>query len=469
MAGIGAVAPKKQTFMQAVEMLEARLAGRLIRPGDSAYEQARRVRNGRINKYPALIARCRTAQDVVLAVNFARDYRMPVAVRGGGGNGNGFATLNNGLVIDLSLCKGITVDAVTRTARAEAGLTVGELSRALQVYGLATTTDIWPGSGMSGATLGGGTGWLASKYGLTIDNVLAFELVTVTGDVLTVSATENPDLFWGLRGGGGNFGVVTAIEYQLHRLASVLAGMVIHPLTNAGSVLNFYRDFSNSSPDDVTAYAFLTTVPDVGPVVMVMVGYFGDNPAEGERLLAPIRRFGPPYIDRMQSVGYADFLEMIAWRAPEGRRYFEPAYAVDQFSDKALKTLIPWAERMASPFSAIIIHPMHGAATRIAPEATAFALREPHYVVVHMAGWNEGPATDQVHWAKSSWAAMQPFAASGLDVNFIWGENEDAVRAAYRTNYDRLVALKTTYDPTNFFRLNQNIKPISTALRKENG
>ncbi|MCB0209083.1 MAG: FAD-binding oxidoreductase [Anaerolineae bacterium] len=467
MSSTESTAPKKQTFMRAVEMLEAGLTGQLIRPGDSAYEQARRVWNGRINKYPALIARCRTAQDVVLAVNFARDYAMPVAVRGGGCNSNGFATLNNGLVIDLSPCKGITVDAVTRIARAEAGLTVGELSRALQLYGLATTTAIWPGAGISGATLGGGSGWLAGKYGLAIDNVLAFELVTVAGHILRTSATENPDLFWGLRGGGGNFGIVTAIEYQLHPLESVLAGMVVYPLTNANSVLTFYRDFSSSSPDDVTAYAFLATAADVGPVVMIMAGYFGDNPTAGERLLAPVRQFGPPHVDRIQPMTYADFLEMLAWMMPEGRHYYEPAYTVRQFSNEALKTLITWSERMSSPFSAILIHPRHGAATRIAPEATAFALREPHYVVVHMAGWDEGLATDHVNWAQASVAAMQPFAGSELDVNFIWGEDEDTVRAAYRANYDRLAALKISYDPTNFFRLNQNIKPISSTLSGE--
>ncbi|HMR67966.1 MAG TPA: FAD-binding oxidoreductase [Anaerolineae bacterium] len=457
------LAPEASTFITAIEQMEAQLSGHLIRPGDAAYDQARRLWNGRVDKYPALIARCRTPQDVALAVNFARDHTLTVAVRGGAHNSNGFAAVNNGLVIDVSAMKGIEVDPTRRVARAEPGLTFGELSRALSPFGLATTTGICAGTGISGATLGGGTGWLMGQYGLAIDNVLSVELVTADGQLLTASAAENPDLFWALRGGGGNFGVITAIEYQLHPLGQILAGMVIHPMSKAKEVLRFYREFSQTTPDEVTAYAFLATVPDIGPAVIVMAGYFGDDLAAGERLLAPVRQFGPPLVDLIQPMLYPDFLSMLDPIAPDGRNYYEPAYSVKQFSDEALTTMISWAEKRTSPFSAILIHHLHGAATRVSPEATAFALREPHYMLVHVAGWDEGPAEPHLDWARASFAAMQPFASRGLYVNFIVGETEEAVRASYGPNYDRLATLKRKYDPTNFFCLNQNIKPAKTS------
>jgi hypothetical protein len=446
-------------FVRAIEELEANFTGQLIRPGDTAYEQARQLWNGRIDKYPALIARCQTVQDVILAVNFARSHNLPVAVRAGGHNSNGFALADQGLVIDLSAMKQITIDPVKRTAQAQPGLTFGEFSRALHPYGLATTTGICAGTGLAGATLGGGIGWLMGKHGLAIDNVLSFELVTAAGRLLKANATENPDLFWGLRGGGGNFGIVTRIEYRLHPLNHVLAGMVIHPLSNAKEALRFYSDFSQATPDEVTAYAFLATVPDVGPALIIMAGYFGDDPIEGERLLAPVRQFGPPVVDLIRPMTYPDFLAMVDPIAPDGRNYYQPGYSVTQLSDEIIDNLIGWAEKMTSPFSAILIHHVHGAATRVAPDATAFALREPHYIIMHDAAWDEGPAEPHVEWVRVSFAAMQRFANRGLYVNFIVGEKEEAVRDSYRDNYERLAALKSKYDPTNFFRSNQNIKP----------
>jgi len=446
-------------FARAIEDLEANLTGQLIRPGDAAYEQARQLWNGRIDKYPALIVRCRTAEDVVLAVNFAREHHLTVAVRGGAHNSNGFAAVNNGLVIDLSQMKGITVDPTSRTARAEPGLTFGEFSRALQAYGLGTTTGICAGTGISGATLGGGIGWLMGKYGLAIDNVLSIELVTADGQLLKASAEENADLFWGLRGGGGNFGVVTAFEYRLYPLGQVLAGMVIHPLSNAREVLRFYSAFSQATPDELTVYAFVATVPDVGPAVIIMACYFGNDLAEGERLLAPVRQFGPPLVDLIQPMAYPDVLALIDPIAPDGRNYYQPGYSVKTLSDEFIDNLVEWAKKMTSPFSAFLIHHVHGAATRVAPDATAFALREPHYIVMHDAAWDEGPAEPHLEWVRASLVAMQRFAMPGLYVNFIVGEKEEAVRDSYRGNYERLAALKRKYDPTNFFRSNQNIKP----------
>lgn len=456
-------AAETPAFVTAVEEFETKLTGQLIRPGDTDYEAARRLWNGRVDKFPALIARCHTAQDVVLAVNLARVYNLALAVRGGAHNSNGFAVVNNGLVIDLSPMKRMQIDPASRTARAEPGLTFGEFSRATAAYGLATTTGICAGTGISGATLGGGTGWLMGKYGLAIDNLLAVELVTADGQLRRASAEENADLFWGLRGGGGNFGVVTALEYQLHPLDQILAGMVIHPMANATQVLEFYREFSAATPDEVTAYPFLATVPDLGPAVILMAGYFGDDLTAGERLLAPLRQFGPPLVDLIQPMIYPDFLAMLDPIAPDGRNYYEPAYSVKYLSDEALDTMIEWAEKRISPFSAILIHHVHGAATRVASEATAFALREPHYMLVHVSAWEEGPAEPHLEWARASFAAMQPYASQGLYVNFIVGETEEAIRASYRANYERLASLKAQYDPTNFFRLNQNIKPAGAA------
>jgi hypothetical protein len=446
-------------FVLAVQEFEARLSGQLIHPGDTAYEQARRLWNGRIDKYPALIARCLTAQDVVLAVNFARDHNLAVAVRGGAHNSNGFAAIDNGLVIDLSQMKGMEVNPTNRTARAEPGLTFGEFSRALQAYGLGTTTGICAGTGISGATLGGGIGWLMGIHGLAIDNVLSFELVTAEGQLLKVSAAENSDLFWGLRGGGGNFGIVTAIEYRLYPLGQVLAGMIIHPLAKAKEVLRFYSDFSRATPDEVTTYAFMATLPDIGPVLIMMGGYFGDDFVEGERLLAPLRQFGSPLVDTIQPMDYPDLLALIDPIAPDGRNYYQPGYSVKVLTGEIIDNLVGWAEKFTSPFSAFLIHHVHGAATRVAPDATAFALREPHYVVMHDAAWEEGPAEPHLEWVRVSLAAMLPFAMHGLYVNFIVGEKEEALRDSYRGNYERLAALKSKYDPTNFFRSNQNIKP----------
>ena len=277
--------------------------------------------------------------------------------------------------------------------------------------------------------------------------------------MIKASAMENTDLFWGLRGGGGNFGIVTAFEYKLHPLGQVLAGMVVYPLSDAKEVMRFYRDFSSATPDEVTAYAFLATVPDIGPAVIIVVCYYGDDLAAGERWLAPLRQFGPPLADLIQPMNYPDFVSMLDPVAPDGRNYHELAYSVKQFSDDALDTLIAWSARRTSPFSAMLIHHIHGAATRVAPDATAFALREPHYAVIHVAAWDEGAAEPQLEWAQASLAAMRPYASRGLYVNFIAHEGEQAVRDSYRANYERLVILKNKYDPTNFFRLNQNIKP----------
>ncbi|GAB4408736.1 MAG: FAD-binding oxidoreductase [Anaerolineae bacterium] len=378
-------------------------------------------------------------------------------MRAGGHNAAGLALVDDGLVIDLSRMKRIQIDPARRVARAEPGLTIGEFTRALEPYGLLTPTGTCSGTGIGGMTLGGGIGWLTGRFGLAVDNVLSFEVVTAEGRLLKASTEENADLFWGLRGGGGNFGVVTAIEYQLHPMGQVLGGTILYPLSL--DVLRAYFDFTSAAPDEVIAYAALATIPNAGPAVAITVCYSGDDLAAGEQALAPLRQFGSPIVDMIRPMSYTELITSLDPTAPDGRHYADTAYSLKQPSDDTLKAMLACAEQKSSPFSVIVIHHINGAGTRVAPDATAFALREPHYSIVNAAAWEEGPAEPHLAWAQESLARMQPFASQGLYVNFMGQEGEAAIREAYRANYERLVALKRKYDPTNFFRMNQNIKP----------
>src|SRR5438270_1926619 len=300
--------------------LKAELHGELICPNDRGYEATRKVWNGMIDTYPALIARCADAVDVVKSVQFGRVYHLPVAVRGGGHSLSGSSVGDGGIVIDISCMKGVGIDPEKRTARVQAGLTLGEFVRATQAYGLATTTGTVGGTGLAGLTLGGGLGWFMGKYGLTIDNLLAVDLVTASGQVKRASATEHPDLFWGVRGGGGNFGIVTAFEFQLHQIGQVLAGKVIYPLSKAREVLRFYREYTSSAPDELTVYASLLTTPGGLPAISISLCYCG--PLEkGERLVEPVRKFGPPLVDLIRPKSYLKLITQADAGAPDGRHY----------------------------------------------------------------------------------------------------------------------------------------------------
>ena len=442
-----------------LKAFEKRLAGDLFQPNDPGYDDARQLWNGAVDKHPALIVRCQTTQDVAHAITFARTHDLPLAVRAGGHNAAGLALNNHGLVVDLSHMKNIEIDPVRRVARAQPGLTIREFTAALQPYGLLTPTGTCGGTGIAGSTLGGGIGWLTGKYGLAVDNVLSFELVTADGRVLNVSAVENADLFWSLRGGGGNFGIVTRFEYRLHPVGKVLAGAVFHPLSNGEAVMRFYRDFSGNAPDEVIAYCALTTIPGIGPAISLSVCYCGDDPAEGERLLAPMRQFGPPLVDLIRLMDYTDLIAMLDPTAPDGRHYADTAYGIKNLTDAALDAILASARESTSPFNSIVIHHVNGAGTRVAPDATAFALREPHYAIVNGAGWEEGSALPHRDWANAALARMQPFIDIALYVNFMGVGRESDIRATYKANYARLVALKNKFDPENVFRFNQNIQP----------
>lgn len=443
----------------ALRILKTILHGELIGPNDEGYESARRVWNGLVDKHPALIVRCNDVSDVISAVQFARSQDLTVAVRAGGYDVSGHGVCDDGLVIDLSQMKGIQVDPQRCIARAEPGLTSGEFLRATQQFGLAIPTGVFSSVGLSGLTLGGGVGWLSARYGLTIDNLLSVEIVTADGSLLTASATEHLDLFWAVRGGGGNFGVVTSLTFQLHPVAQVLRGSVIHLMARAHEVLRFYREYTRQCPDELTVYATLATGPDDHPVVVFDACYCGDDLAEGERVLAPLRTFGPPIVDLIRPMSVLEATTLLDDINPSGRHNYYRAEALTSLSDEVINTAIAYGSARTSPFSAIVFYHIHGAATRIDPGATAFALRREHYILEMIAKWAEGEAQPHIDWAHRLWEAIEPFANEDVHVNFLAEEGEARIQASYGANYERLVQVKNRYDPENFFHVNQNIKP----------
>jgi FAD/FMN-containing dehydrogenase len=445
----------------AVADFAAGLRGPLLRPGEAGYDQARVVWNGMIDRRPALIARCAGVADIIAAVRFARTHGVLVSVKGGGHNITGNAVCEGGLMIDLSPMKSVRVDLAKRTARAEAGLTWGEFNRETQAFGLATTGGVVSTTGIAGLTLGGGLGWMMGKHGLSCDNLLSADIVTAGGEFLTASATEHPDLFWGLRGGGGNFGIVTSFEYQLHPVGPVLAGMVIHPIDKARDVLRFYRDFCRSCPDEMLAAASLMTSPEGAPVAVIIVSYIGDI-AKGEALVAPLRKFGSPLADTIAPTSYTELNTLFDAAVPYGgvQRYWKSSFLKD-LGDDLIEVFIERSAKFLSPMSMVLFFHMHGAATRADPNGTAFGLRDDQWDYDVISQWNDPvEAPDHIQWTRNFWNAVEPFATGEVYVNHLDAEEGTTrIRAAYGRNYDRLVALKNRYDPTNLFRLNQNIKP----------
>lgn len=441
-----------------ITKLRASLHGQLILPENADYEKARRIFNGAIDRHPAFIVRCVDANDVQHAVEFGRQSNLDIAVRGGGHSFPGFSTCDGGLVIDLSPMKAVSVNIHDRSARAEPGVKLGGLIEATQVYGLGTNTGTASDTGIAGLTLGGGIGWLMGKYGLTCDSVRSFEVVTADGRLLRANANENADLYWGLRGGGGNFGVVTAFDYQLHPLSTILGGMVVHPLSRARAVLQFYRDFTRELPDELIAACAMLTTPDGQAVIGILVCYCGDL-SQGERVLAPLRKFGPPLVDRIQPMPYAGLFALLDSSVPAGRHYYVKGGSLQALSDGAIEALVDSAEGLTSRYSQIALLPVHGAASRVSASDTAFSFREEHYEVLYGASWEDDGQERHVQWARQSYQTIERFASQRAYINFLSDEGTARVRAAYGPNYERLVALKTKYDPENVFHLNQNIKP----------
>lgn len=442
----------------ALERLRHRWQGELLSPEDPSYNAARRVWNGRIDKHPALIAYCANVAEVVQILQWARDHHLPIAVRSGGHSLSGHSVCEGGLVIDLSQMKGIGIDPEQRMAWAQAGLTLGEFVRATQKWGLATTTGTVAGTGLAGLTLGGGLGWFMGQYGLTIDNLRSVQLVTAEGQVLRASPTEEPDLFWGVRGGGGNFGIVTAFELQLHPVGPVLAGKVLYPLAQAREVLRGYREYTSALPDELTVSASFLTMPDGVPAIAITLCFCGPL-TEGERLVQPLRRFGSPLADLIRPMPYLTLLTRADAGAKSGRCYDAKAQTLQHLSDEAIEVLLAYGARCATPASCLLVQHMHGAASRVDPAQTAFALREEAYVVSIVAAWEDGAADQHLGWTEGCWRALEPYASRGVYVNFLGDEGEERIRAAYRGNYRRLQTLKQRYDPTNVFAHTQNIPP----------
>jgi len=435
------------------------LDGQAIAPDDSLYDSARRIWNASVDKNPGLIARCASSADVVKAINFARTNQIQVAVRGGGHNVGGRALCDDGLVIDMSQMRKIDVDTEARTVVAQAGCRLGDLDAATHPHGLVVPAGVVKGTGIAGLTLGGGVGWLVRKYGLTCDNVLSFEVVTADGDIVMASADENEDLFWGLRGGGGNFGVVVTFTYRAHPLTTVLGGLLIHPRAKAGEVLRFYRDFMETAPDELTAYAAMLHSPDGDPIVAIIPCWCGDLDA-GEKYLRPMREFGPPLVDAVQPIPFPQMQALFDDAFPDGNHNYWKSAFVNELSDEAIDLLVEHANAVPSPLSVLIVELYGGAMARVGADETAFAHRTSDHVVGILSQWADPADTEtNIAWTRGVYDALQPHASGAFLLNFLDQEDDAVIRAAFGSNYNWLAELKRKYDPANFFRNNQNIEP----------
>jgi FAD/FMN-containing dehydrogenase len=441
--------------------LSENFAGTLLRPEDTGYDEARRVHNGMVDKRPGVIARCQGVADVAAAVAFARYNGLEVSVRGGGHNVAGRAVCDGGVMIDMAHQKGIHVNTRKRTVRAQAGVNWGEFNRETQLHGLATTGGAVSTTGIAGLTLGGGFGHLMGKYGLTIDNLLSAELVTADGRILRAAADEHEDLYWALRGGGGNFGVVTSFEYQLHVVGpEVTGGMILFPFDSAREVLSFYRDFTSSLPDELSVLAGLTHAPDGSRLAAIAPCHCGSL-AEGKAAVAPIKALGSPVLDQVDTIAYESQNSMLDAGYPKGTLNYWKSNIVRDLPDDAINALVEKFLSCPSPMSALFLEHFHGAVTQVEPTATAFPHRDTGYNFLAVSQWLDPEETDtNIAWAKDAYSAMEPYMAAGAYVNYLDDDDPATrVRSAYGGNFERLQAIKNRYDPENLFHLNQNIPP----------
>lgn len=448
----------------AATRLRAAMRGDVLTPDDDEYEEARLIYNGMIDKRPALIARCRGAGDIVAAVKVARDEGLTVAIRGGGHNVAGLATCDDGLMIDLSRMRDVRVDPVGRTLRCGPGTLWSDFDREAAAFGLGTTGGMVSHTGVAGLTLGGGVGWLGRSYGLSCDNLLEADVVLADGSLVTASAEQNADLFWALRGGGGNFGVVTSFLFRLHPVSSVFAGLVVYPISRAREVLAANRALTESAPDALAAIASLGTAPDGAPIVAVGVCYNG--PADdGERLIRPIRALGPALVDTIAEQPYWEFNCAFddGRNQPRLRHYWKTSFA-REVGEAATDTAIEYFTRAPELCGSFFIEQYGGAAGRVRPEDTAFPHRDATFNYIVTNGWTDRAEDEgRIAWVREMWQTMRPFAGNAAYMNMLGEGSEpaDRVRAAYGGNYERLASIKAAYDPTNFFHRNHNIVPAS--------
>lgn len=452
-----------------IEELKTNVKGHVVLPGDPNYDEVREIWNATIDRKPAVILQCSEASDVSHAIAFARENRLEISIRGGGHNIAGNAVCDNGVMIDLSTMKNVRVDDRNRRAYVEPGATLNDLDRATQVHGLATPVGINSTTGIAGLTLGGGFGWLTRKYGLTIDNLVSAEVVTVDGRKIRATENENVDIFWAIRGGGGNFGVVTEFEFALHPVGSeILAGLIVFPFSQAKQVLTQYRKFAGLAPEELNVWVVLRKAPPLpflpmdvhGKEVVILPVFYVGEIVEGEKLIEPLRSFGDAYGEHIGVQPYVQWQQAFDPLLTRGARNYWKSHNFTELRDGVLDAIVEFAGKLPSPQCEIFIGLIAGAANRVSTDATAYFHRDAKFVLNVHGRWDE-VADDEIciKWAREFFQASTPYASAGAYVNFMTEEEGDRVIAAYGSNYDRLVQIKKRYDPNNIFHLNQNIKP----------
>jgi len=449
----------------------AQIRGDVVLPADPSYDEVRKIWNAMIDRHPGMIVRCAGVSDVMHSVTLARDHNLLLAVRGGGHNIAGNAVCDNGLMIDLSQLKSVRIDPEKRRAYVEPGACLGDFDHEAQAFGLVTPLGINSTTGVAGLTLGGGFGWLSRKYGLTADNLVSADMVTAEGQLVHASATENPDLFWGLRGGGGNFGIVTLFEFELHQVGpEVLAGLIVFPADQGPQVLSQYRDYVATIPDEMNIWVVLRKAPPLpflpdevhGQEVVVLAVFYAGDEQQGQTLIEPLRGFGTPHGEHVGVMPYTAWEKAFDPLLTPGARNYWKSHNFSAMSDAALDTIIDYAGKLPSDQTEIFIGLLGGETSRIAVDATAYAQRDAQFVLNVHARW-ESATDDQrcIAWAREFFDASAPYATGGVYINFMTEEEGDRVAAAYGAGYQRLIQLKEKYDPGNLFRLNQNIKPVA--------
>lgn len=452
-----------------IETLKSNIRGEVLLPSDSGYDDARRIWNAMIDRHPAIIVRCAGVADVIKAVNFARGEGLVTAVRGGGHNIAGNAVCDGGLMIDLSLMTSVRVNPETHRAYVEPGATLGDFDHEAQQFGLATALGINSTTGVAGLTLGGGFGWLSRKYGMSVDNLISAEIVTADGKWVRASAKENSDLFWAIRGGGGNFGIVTLFEFQLHPVGpEVFGGLIVFPFDQARELLIKYRDFADKMPDELSVWVVLRQAPPLpflpeavhGKHVVAFAVFYAGDVRDGERAIEPLRSFGKSHGEHIGVQPYLDWQKAFDPLLTPGYRNYWKSHNFSELADGAVDSIIDYASKLPSPHSEIFIALLGGHTSQVSPDATAYAHRDTKFVLNVHGRW-ENPAEDEtcISWARAFFESTTPYATGGVYVNFMTQEEDDRVAAAYGPGYDKLVQVKNKYDPENVFRLNQNIKP----------
>ena len=458
--------------------LRGKMRGTLALPGEDGYEAARTIWNAMIDRRPAVVARCMGAADVIKTVKLARDAKLLLAVRGGGHNIAGNAVCDGGLLIDLSLMKSVHVDPASRTARVEPGATLADFDKEAQKFGLATPTGINSTTGVAGLTLGGGFGWTTRKFGLTIDNLISADVVTADGELVRASETEHPDLFWALRGGGGNFGIVTSFEFRLHPLGpEVLSGLLVHPLDEAEKLLPEFRRLANEAPDELTTWAVMRKAPPLpflpaewhGKEVLIFAACYSGDMAEGEKATKALRALGKPIADVISPHPFVGWQAAFDPLLTPGARNYWKSHDFADLSDGAIGAMLSAVRALPSPECEVFIAHVGGAMARVSPDATAWPNRAAHFVMNAHARWRD-KADDGacIAWARELSKTAAPFAMGSVYVNFMPEDESDRVETAYGANYRRLAEIKRRYDPDNLFRMNQNIRPINDRSQRTN-